>query len=247
MDKGFAGWVIYIWNEYWPFFLKGTIVTLEVAILGTILGFLLGFLIGILQSAPIVKNDNVFKKTVFRLLLLLSRIYVEIFRSTPMMVQGMVIFYGLKSFGPGLSSFWAAVLVTMLNTGAYMSETVRGGIISIDYGQQEGAKALGMSHVATMYSVILPQAFRNIIPEMVNMYLTNLKMTSVLNVINVAELYFVTKTAAGTYYRYFEAYIICGLIYFVLCTLFTRVFSVLEKKLDGKKNYELAVEYMEAE
>ena len=125
-----------------------------------------------------------------------------------------------------------------------MAETVRGGIISIDKGQFEGGYALGMGHVKTMFTVVLPQAFRNIIPEMVNQFLTNLKMTSVLNVIGVYELYFATKSAAGIYYRYFESYIICAVFYYIICTVFTKILKEAEKRVFSQKDYELAVEYM---
>ena len=101
-----------------------------------------------------------------------------------------------------------------------------------------------MSHFQIMLHVILPQTFRNLIPEMGNQLITNLKMTSVLNVIGVGELYFATKTAANVYYRYFEAYLITGLIYFVLCYVASKLLGLLEKKMQGKADYELAVEYM---
>lgn len=97
----------------------------------------------------------------------------------------------------------------------------------------------------TMLRVVLPQAFRNVIPEMVNTFLTNLKMTSVLNVIGVSELFLVAKTAGGTYYKYFEAYIIVAIIYFILCFIFNRLFILLENKITRRNDYELAVEYME--
>ena len=161
-----------------------------------------------------------------------------------MMVQAMVIYYGLRQNNINISPFSAAIIVIMLNTGAYMAETVRGGIISIDSGQFEGGKAMGMSHLTIMFSVVLPQAFRNIIPEMGNLFITNLKMTSVLNVIGISELYFITKTAANTYYKYFEAFLITGAIYLVLCIIFTQLLNLLEKKLEGKKDYELATEYL---
>ncbi len=247
MERSFFEWIIYLIQEYWPYFVQGALLTLAIAFWGTVLGYVLGFFMGIVQSTPNPKEGFFLKRWFLIILKAVCKIFVEVFRCTPMMVQAMVIYFGLKQFGEGLTPFMAAVLVTLLNTGAYMAETVRGGIISIDKGQLEGAKALGMSHFTTMFSVILPQAFRNIFPEMVNQYLTNLKMTSVLNVIGVAELYFVTKTAAGTYYRYFEAYVICGLIYLVLCLFFTRLFALLEKKLAGRNDYELAAEYMDAE
>lgn len=126
-----------------------------------------------------------------------------------------------------------------------MSETVRAGIKSIDVGQREGALALGMSPMLTMFTVILPQAFKNIIPEMANTFLTNLKMTSVLNVIGVSELFMMAKTAGGTYYKYFESYLVIAVIYLVLCFFFNRVFLLIEKKMATKSDYVLAVEYMD--
>lgn len=133
----------------------------------------------------------------------------------------------------------AAVIVVSLNTGAYMAETVRGGICSIDPGQAEGAKALGMSHVVTMMTVILPQAFRNILPQMGNNFITNIKDTSVLNIISVSELFFTTKTVAGSYYKYFEAYTITAVIYLVLTVVFNFLFGLLEKWCAPEKEYAL--------
>lgn len=246
MEKSFFGWILFLIEEYKDYFIKGTIVTLEISILGTILGFILGFLIGIIQSAPVEQDNSIIKKAFLKTFKGICAVFIEIFRGTPMIVQAMIIFYGTKQVfeGINISAFQAAVLVVVLNTGAYMAETVRGGILSIEKGQEEGAKALGMTHLSTMFSIILPQAFRNIIPEMGNLFITNLKMTSVLNVIGVSELYFVTKTAANTYYKYFEAYMITGLIYFVLVFVFSRLIRLLEKKLDGENHYELATEYL---
>lgn len=244
MEKNLFEWLIFLLQKYGEYFWKGTVVTLETSILGTFLGLLLGFLIGIVQSTPVHREDSLSKRIYNKILKGISTVFVHIFRGTPMMVQAMAIYYGLKQYGVNISPFNAAVLVIMLNTGAYMAETVRGGIISIDNGQFEGGKALGMSHFTIMFSIILPQAFRNIIPEMGNLFITNLKMTSVLNVIGIAELYFATKTAANTYYRYFEAFLITGAIYFILCAFFTKLLSMLEKKLEDKNDYELATEYL---
>lgn len=244
MEKNLFEWIIFLLQEYGAYFWKGTVVTLETSILGTFLGLLLGFLIGILQSTPVHPEDHLLRRSYYKVMKWISNAFVHIFRGTPMMVQAMVIYYGLKQNGIDISSFSAAVIVIMLNTGAYMAETVRGGIISIDNGQFEGGKALGMSHFTIMFSVVLPQAFRNIVPEMGNLFITNLKMTSVLNVIGIAELYFATKTAANTYYKYFESFLITGAIYFILCAIFTKLLSLLEKKLADKKDYELATQYL---
>jgi putative lysine transport system permease protein len=238
-------WMIFLMKKYANLFVQGTWITLYVAVIGTILGFMLGYLIGIIEDIRVNREDNIGKKILIRLLKVISVIYVEIFRGTPMIVQGMIIYYGLRQAGVQISSPVAGILVTVLNTGAYMSETVRAGIKSIDIGQREGGLALGMSPMSAMLSVILPQAFRNIIPEMANTFLTNLKMTSVLNVIGVSELFMMAKTAGGTYYKYFESYLVIAVIYFVLCFIFNRLFLLIEKKLAGKKDYVLAVEYMD--
>lgn len=245
MEKNTLEWISFLLQEYGSYFWKGTVVTLETSIIGTLLGLMLGYLLGIVQSTPVAAEDSMQKKIYYRLVKFICSAYVHIFRGTPMMVQAMIVYYGLRQFGVGISSFVAALLVILLNTGAYMAETVRGGILSIDNGQFEGGKAMGMSHFTIMFSVVLPQAFRNLIPEMGNLFITNLKMTSVLNVIGIAELYFATKTAANTYYRYFEAFLITGAIYYILCTLFSKLLSILEKKMKDKNDYELATEYLE--
>lgn len=245
MERNLFEWIVFLLQEYGEYFLKGTITTLEISIIGTFLGFILGFLIGVVQSTPIAPQDSIFKKIYYRTLKIVCNIFVHVFRGTPMMVQAMVFYYGFRQCGIAITPFSAAIFVILLNTGSYMAETVRGGILSIDKGQFEGGKALGMSHGKIMFSVILPQAFRNIFPEMGNLFITNLKMTSVLNVIGISELYFATKTAANTYYRYFEAFLITGTIYFILCWIFTLLFNLLEKKIEGKPDYEIATEYLE--
>lgn len=238
-------WMYFLANKYLKMFIDGTWITLYVAVIGTIVGFILGYLVGIIGDIKIHKEDNPIKKGIIYVLKFICFIYVELFRGTPMIVQGMIIYYGLRQGGVAISSIIAGILVTVLNTGAYMSETVRAGIKSIDEGQREGALALGMSSIQAMLFIILPQAFKNIIPEMANTFLTNLKMTSVLNVIGVQELFMQAKTVGGTYYKYFESYLVIAVIYLVLCIIFNRLFLLLEKKLNGSGDYVLAVEYME--
>lgn len=238
-------WMLFLTKKYANLFLQGTWLTLYVAVTGTILGFLLGYLIGIIEDIKLNKEDNVIKKALVHILKIISAVYVEVFRDTPMIVQAMVIFFGLRQSNVEIGVVTAGILVTVLNTGAYMSETVRAGIKSIDAGQREGALALGMSPMLAMFTVILPQAFRNIIPEMANTFLTNLKMTSVLNVIGVSELFMTAKTVGGNYYRYFESYLIIAVIYFVFCFVFNRIFLLIERKLALKPDYVLAAEYMD--
>ena len=134
----------------------------------------------------------------------------------------------------------AAFLVVSINTGAYMAETVRGGINSIDPGQTEGAKAIGMTHVQTMMSVILPQAFRNLIPQIGNNLIINIKDTSVLSIISVTDLFFVHKSVAGALYKYFASATITMLIYLTLTVAASILLRLLEKKLDGDSSFDLA-------
>ena len=237
-------WMVFLAQKYSRRFLQGMWITLYVAVIGTLGGFLLGFLIGIVEDMKISADDSPVKKVLIRVLKIICKVYVELFRGTPMIVQAMIIFYGISQTGVQISPDIAGILVTLLNTGAYMTETVRAGINSIDAGQKEGALSLGMSPLNAMFMVILPQAFKNIIPEMANTFLTNLKMTSVLNVIGVSELFMMAKTAGGTYYKYFESYLVIALIYLVLCFIFNRIFKLIEKKMSVRKNYALAIEYM---
>ena len=196
--NGIFEWIWFIATKYSDLFISGTIITLIIAVSGTILGFILGFITGIAEDSKIRSEDPLPKKIILGFIKGLCRVYVEIFRDTPMIVQAMIIYFGIRMAGVNIDPISAGILVTVLNTGAYMAETVRAGIKSIDIGQREGALALGMSPISTMIHIILLQAFRNIVPEMANTFLTNLKMTSVLNVIGVQELFLQAKTAGGS-------------------------------------------------
>ncbi|MGN0578546.1 MAG: amino acid ABC transporter permease [Ruminiclostridium sp.] len=243
--NGLLEWIWFIATEYSELFITGTLITLLVAVAGTIIGFILGFIVGIVEDSKLSKADPLPKKIFLGFFKAVSKVYIEIFRGTPMIVQAMIIYLMLRNMGFQIDPIMAGIIVTVLNTGAYMAETVRAGINSIDIGQREGALALGMSPISTMINIVLPQAFKNIVPEMANTFLTNLKMTSVLNVIGVKELFLQAKTAGGTYYKYLESYLVIAVIYFVLCFVFNRIFLLIEKKMAGKKDYTLAVEYMD--
>ena len=153
---------------------------------------------------------------------------------------GHVYFGSSALFNINMSMWFAAILIVSINTGAYMAETVRGGILSIDEGQTEGAKAIGMTHVQTMINVILPQALRNIMPQIGNNLIINIKDTCVLSIIGTVELFYATKGAAGALYTYFEAFTIAMVIYFIMTFTCSRILRVLEHKMDGPDNYDLA-------
>ena len=158
-----------------------------------------------------------------------------------MMAQAMFIYYGLLPLMQINLTMWqAAYFILSINTGAYMAETVRGGILSIDQGQTEGAKAIGMTHVQTMLYVILPQALRNIMPQIGNNLIINIKDSCVLSVIGVAELLYKTKAAAGALYMNFETYTITMIVYFIMTFTCSRLLRVWEDHMDGADSFDLA-------
>ena len=165
--------------------------------------------------------------------------YIELFRNTPLLVQLFFLYFALPKIGIRISAETCGKLGLGLLGGAYMAETVRGGILSIDPGQTEGAKAIGMTHVQTMNAVILPQALRNIMPQIGNNLIINIKDTCVLSVIGTVELFFATKSVAGAMYTYFEAFTITMVIYFVLTFSCSRLLRLCESKMDGPDSYEL--------
>lgn len=239
----FLGWVIMLAQKYGSDFLRGTGVTLELAILGTVFGCLLGFAVGLVQSLQIDPHASIISRILAKVGKAIVSLYVEIFRGTPMMVQAMVMYYGSMSvFNLDIPSMGAGVLVLSLNTGAYMAESVRGAICGIDPGQMEGGQAIGMSYFQTMLHVIIPQAFRNLLPQIGNTFVSAIKDTSVLNVISVTELYFIARTVSGTYYKFFETYCIISLIYLFLTFVTSRLLRLLESKLSGSRDYELVAE-----
>lgn len=240
MPETFFGWVVYLLQQYGYVLLKGAVVTLLLAVVGTFIGCIIGLIVGVIQTIPLEDNDSKVKRTLVRCLQRLLDAYVEVFRGTPMIVQAMVVYYGAMSlFDIDMSPLFAGFLVVSINTGAYMAETVRGGIESVDPGQKEAAIAIGMDHIQTMRCVILPQALRNVMPQLGNNLIINIKDTSVLNVISVTELYFASKSAAGVYYKYFEIFFITCVIYFIMTFTASRLLRWLESKMDGPKDYQL--------
>lgn len=239
LPDDFWGRVVYLLQQYGPSFLRGAGTTMLIAVISTAVGCLIGFGVGIVQTTPADKAHPV-KYILMKLVRFLLDAYVEIFRGTPMMVQAMFIYYGLAQlFNIHLGTMEAALFIVSINTGAYMAETVRGGILSIDPGQTEGAKAIGMTHVQTMNAVILPQALRNIMPQIGNNLIINIKDTCVLSVIGTVELFFATKSVAGAMYTYFEAFTITMVIYFVLTFSCSRLLRLCESRMDGPDSYEL--------
>ena len=236
--------IVKLWTKYGSAYISGIENTLILALTATLIGCVIGFVCGILNTIPCAKNDSGVKKFFVGLIRVIVRIYVEVFRGTPMVLQAVFIYYGLPYFTDNavkFSSIWsAAILVVSINTGAYMAESVRGGIISIDPGQTEGAKAIGMTHVQTMTSVILPQALRNIMPQIGNNFIINVKDTSVMFIIGFPDFFAAHRASVGASYLYFPSATVEMIGYLTMTLLASFLLRWIEKKLDGDNSYELA-------
>ena len=229
--------VLNIFIKYYPQLLTGVGNTLLIALTSTVAGLALGLLTGVVRTAPMSKNPVL--RALHKLLNAIIAIYVEIFRGTPMMVQSMVIYWGyaFATGGDTLPLIPSGILIVSINTGAYMAEIVRGGIISIDRGQFEGAMSIGMTHAQTMFKVIIPQVMRNILPSVSNEFVINIKDTSVLNVIGVTELYYFAGIIKRQNFQTFQTYLVVCILYFILTFTVTRLLRWVERKLDGNENY----------
>lgn len=229
--------VAQIFVKYYPQLLSGVGNTMLIALVGTVAGLLIGLLTGMVRTAPLSKRAV--PRVLHRILNGIIAVYVEIFRGTPMMVQSMVIYWGyaFATGGKTLPLIPSGILIVSINTGAYMAEIVRGGIISIDRGQFEGALSIGMSHAQTMVKVVLPQVMRNILPSVSNEFVINIKDTSVLNVIGVTELYYFAGVIKRQNFQTFQTYLVVCVLYFILTFTVTRILRYIEKRLDGKNSY----------
>ena len=221
--------------KYGVYFLQALGYTLLLAVVSVALAVLPALLLAFMRLS---------KK---RLVRAVSGAYIAVFRSTPLLVQLSIIYFGL--FGAisiprlylfgfiDISRFIPGVVALALNSSAYVAEIFRAGILAVDAGQTEAARSVGFSSGEAMRLVVLPQAIRNILPSVGNELIVNIKDSSVLNVISVSELFFQAKSAAGTYYRYFEVYFIIAVIYLILTLTVSRILRAVEKKMDGPDNY----------
>lgn len=244
-DKSqFIDSVSYIIIHHANDFLNGILVTLELSLVGTALGLLIALFLVSLRTLKITNQDSELLAFIKKIGISFSKIYINIFRGTPMMVQAVIIYYLLpllisKQFGIPQSNvdkiftvIVAGFVVVTLNTAAYLTEVLRGGIESIDKGQMEAARSLGLTYWQAMVKIVFPQAIKNTLPSICNEFIINVKDTSVLNVIGVAELFFMTQDAKMQYYRTYEPFIIAAAIYLILTLSASRLLSYIEKKMN---------------
>jgi putative lysine transport system permease protein len=220
--------------RYWPSLLLGIRTTLIISLSGTVIGLLIGLVVGGLRAIRVEETATSATKALKRGYDLISKAYIEIFRGTPMMVQGVFIYYFLR---PALQ--WtpvvAGIFVISVNTGSYMAEIVRAGIQSVDRGQTEAARSLGMSSLQTMIHVVLPQGIKNAFPAMGNEFIVNIKDSSVLNAISVTELYFQSNSIAGSLFKFRETFFVTACVYLILTSVTSWLLHVIELRINHTK------------
>lgn len=238
--------IAYLLGNYSKQFLLGIVGTLLLSVIGTFVGLFLGIFLALGKRLKTKKGDPWIKKSGIWTIKGLASAYSAVVRGTPMMVQAILFKYGCMALGvnwnnvlPGIDVFngWmvAGLIVITLNTTAYMGEVVLSGLRGVDPGQEEGARSLGLTSSQTLWSIVLPQALRNAIPTIGNEWIVNIKDSSVLNVIGVAELYFEAYMAANETYSFMASYLIIAVIYLLLTLLSNLVLHLIGVKLEGKK------------
>ena len=228
----------FLYSDRWQQYIKGVGTTLLVTAIALVLGVVLGAIVAMVRVGYAQQKPH-HRNPILGIFNAVAQVYVTVIRGTPMMVQAMVIYWGyaFATGGSTLPLIPSGILIVSINTGAYMAEIVRGGIISIDKGQFEGAMSIGMTHSQTMLKVIIPQVMRNILPSVSNEFVINIKDTSVLNVIGVTELYYFAGIIKRQSFETFQTYLVVCVIYFILTFTVTRLLRWVERKLDGNDSY----------
>ena len=222
-------------------FIQGILGTIEIAVIGTVVAFFLSLGLVFLRLMEIDRSDNDFVRFWKVVGVGFAKVYSAVMRGTPMMIQGLIIYYagtGLLT-GQGMtptqilavwSPFNAGLVTVSLNSTAYMMEVLRSGIMAVDPGQTEAARSLGMSQWQAMRKVVFPQAIKNSLPAIGNEFIINIKDSSVLCVVGVSDLMFMTRSVAGIYYKGTECYLIAAIVYLFL----TYLSSLLLKAITGR-------------
>ncbi|AKE92406.1 glutamine ABC transporter permease [Rhodococcus sp. WB1] len=205
----------------WQLLLEGLWLTLVLSVVSIAIALVLGALFGLMR----VSRNIVLRG--------IGTAYVDVFRGTPLLVQAFFIYFGIPAAaGFQMSAFTAGIITLSLNAGAYMAEIVRGGILSVDKGQMEAARSLGIGYLPAMRKVVMPQAVRTMIPSYINQFVITLKDTSILSVIGIAELTQTGRIIIARNFQSFQMWLIIGVIYFVVIMALTKLSDRLEKRIN---------------
>ena len=218
-------------TRYGDLFYQGIKYTLGISLLGTLIGFVIACILGTLRSIKVNPSDAPIVKAIKKTVDAIIRVYVTVFRGTPMMVQAMIIYYGFVGIFHW-SPVSAGLVIVSINTGAYLTEVIKNGIDSVDNGQMEAARSLGFSYPRAMLLIIFPQAIKNSMASIGNEFVINIKDTSVLNVIGCTEMYYILNMSASTNYKYMEQMIVGAIVYLLLTYTTTKILTLVEKQLD---------------
>ncbi|CCV65589.1 Amino acid ABC transporter, permease subunit [Paracholeplasma brassicae] len=234
-DQGeFFKTLIYLFVTYYKVILFGLGITVLLSVVGTVGGFFLAIgLTGFRTLEVDKKRDTLVIKILKVIGQKFAVLYVTVFRGTPMIVQAMIIFYGVAQ--ANLFSWWAplpaGLIIVTLNTTAYISEVLRGGLESLDVGQMEAARSVGMTKSQAMRHVMWPQAIKNALPGIGNEFVVNLKDTAVLSVISVVDLFYAVRQSASESYRFLEAFMIAAIMYLILTYLSSKLINYLSRRM----------------
>lgn len=219
--------------QYGNYFVSGTELTVVLAIIGVFFGAILGVFLALMKRAKLATSNTWLGKLIKMLGKIVSNVYIEFVRGTPLLVQVYIIFFGATwLFHLNISAFASGAIAVSLNSAAYVAEIIRSGINSVATGQNEAARSLGLSSNQAMRYVILPQAVKNILPALGNEFVTVIKESSVVSVIGVGELMFKTTIVQGASFNPFLPLVITALIYFVLTFSLTRILNLIEKRFN---------------
>lgn len=209
-------------NSFTRILIPGLTMTIPLTVISFSLAIIIGTVVALIQFA----NINVLKQ--------IAKFYIWIIRGTPLLVQLMVIFYGLPSIGIVINPFPSAIIVFSFNAGAYCAETIRGALESINVGQIEAGYCVGMDFMQIMWHIVLPQAFKNAFPSLANSLISMIKDTSLASNITVVELLMKTKQLVGVYYQPLLLYCEAGLIYLIFSTVLGQLAKYVENRLKSK-------------
>lgn len=207
-------------TKYYQFFIDGTAITLFLSFFGVLFGVVIGIILALMKLS---KN---------RLIKGFAGIYIEIVRGTPLLVQLYIIYYGLpRLLGIGFSDISLGIVAISLNSAAYVAEIIRAGILSIDKGQMEAARSLGMTHTMAMRYIIIPQAFKNILPALGNEFIVLIKESAIVSVVGIHDLMYKADTVRGNTYRPFAPLLVAAVIYFTITFILSKLLGYIERRM----------------
>ncbi|MCI5927285.1 MAG: amino acid ABC transporter permease [Pseudoflavonifractor capillosus] len=219
----------FVEGDRWQLYLQGLLTTLELTVVALIVGVVLGVVVAVVRTAHDQQRPGRPKNVFLGILNVICKIYTTIIRGTPMLVQ--ILIWGFVVFASSRNKFMVGVVALGINSGAYVAEIVRGGLMGVDVGQSEAGRSLGLGYLDTMRFIVIPQAFKNILPSLGNEFITLFKDTSLVNTIGLAELTYRASRIAGRTLDYMPPYIGIAIMYLVVVIILTWLQGKLERRL----------------